>query len=302
MPKVIAVILSWNNGTDIIGCVESLGKAKRVPDEILVVDNFSTDGSFEIITGKLSDKCRIIRTEENLGYPGGMQVGAEYSLTHGADMIWFLNNDTIVGADTLAELLAAVERNGIMNLYSPKILHQPEKDRPYFAGYFMDVERGEFVDMRNAPSPQYGAAPTDLISDVVQGSCFLLPAQVMRKYGFMDCRYFAYFEEFDYSMRLARKGVKSFCVLSAVIHHKGEGSDDAECRSFHREYYRVRNQIRFWRRCCRWHQAARYIGRYAVKQIRLGKRRGFRDDLTRARMRAVWHGLIGKSGRCSDPR
>src|SRR5438270_13855713 len=48
-PRIVAIILNWNGWEDTIECVESLLRSARLPSQIVVVDNGSTDDSVERI-------------------------------------------------------------------------------------------------------------------------------------------------------------------------------------------------------------------------------------------------------------
>ena len=304
MYKTFAVVLNWNNADDTLRCVHSLRTAKNVPDEIIVVDNGSTDSSEFILRTQLRGICHIIQTGHNLGYAGGMRIGADYCLANNADLVWFLNNDTVVLPDTLSELLASVERNGLWCMYSPRILYLSDQNRVYFAGLYLDPVTGNFGVRPLSRPLEYGGDQSDLISDVIQGASFLVPACIIRELGFMDEDYFLYYEEYDYSFRLAQHGVKCICALSAVVLHKREGTSCSNPLVLDRirAYYRVRNQMLFWQRCCAPAQARRFIWRHILRQIKLLVRaKGFKDPTVWVRLVALWHGMIGESGRVYYP-
>lgn len=290
--RVTAIVLNWNGADRTASCVQALRSADTVPDSIIVVDNGSTDGSVAELRAQLPSACSLIENRRNLGYAGGMQQGLDHAMQEGADFFWFLNNDTIVDQETLHELLACLARQEERQcMVSPRILGTTGPHQIYFAGRRFNRKTGNFDLCTTAEEH------SDLPSQVIQGSCFLVPAEVIREHGFMDTSYFLYMEEYDYSFRLAREGVRCVCALSAVAFH---GMDHAEPEADGlgpvRTYYRVRNQIRFWRRWCgpldRW----RLVLAQAMLQARLARIRGFRDPLSQARVKAVWHGLIGKSG------
>ena len=88
--KISVVILNWNGMRDTIPCLESLDHA-----DVIVVDNGSTDDSVKAIKEKFP-RVVVIETGINLGYAGGNNVGIEYALKSGADLVLLLNNDTVV--------------------------------------------------------------------------------------------------------------------------------------------------------------------------------------------------------------
>ncbi|MDJ0510397.1 MAG: glycosyltransferase family 2 protein [Crocosphaera sp.] len=299
MPKVFAVILNWNNAKDTINCVNSLLSSDKIPEKIVVVDNGSTDDSEVVLKKNLPTKCSFIQTGQNKGYAGGMRVGADYCLDNGADLLWFLNNDTVILPNTLSELLASIDRNGLQYLYSPRILYLSHPDKVYFGGAYFNTETGIFDTTLKSGSPQYGVTKDDLISDVIQGASFIAPAKIVDELGFMDEDLFLYWEEFDYCFRLAQHGIKFICVLSAEMLHKKEGSPSSESFNLNkiRVYYRIRNRVIFWKRHLR-ENLKQYVKRELQQHIQwFVKRQGYKDPNIWVSLMGLWHGLIGKSGR-----
>lgn len=299
MFKIFAVILNWNNPQDTIACVQSLLSSKVIPHKIVVVDNGSTDNSEIILRNQLENQCSLLQTGENKGYAGGMLVGANYSRNNGADLVWFLNNDTVILPDTLSELLASIERNGLEYLYSPQILYLSDPNRVYFAGAYLNPETGMLEGKSKFRSPTYGVTQDDLISDVIQGASFIAPAKIIDQLGFMDEDFFLYWEEFDYSFRLAQQGIKFICVLSARMLHKKEGTPSSESFNLDRVrvYYRIRNRIIFWQRYFP-EKSKQFINRELREHIKwLIKRQGYKDPNLWVSFLGFWHGLVGKSGR-----
>jgi len=301
--KIFAVILNWNSANDTLECVDSLRAGDCVP-ECVVVDNASPDDSERVLRRRLDGVCAVVQTGENLGYAGGLRVGADYALERGADLLLFLNGDVVMQPYTLGKLAASVERNGPRCMVSPRVLYAADR-KPYFTGRYLDPVTGEVGLKRPAGPLSHGADRSDLASDVIQGTCFLMPAGLIRELGFMSEDFFLYFEEFDYSFRLAAAGVRCFCVLSALALHKFEGARSAEGAAMARlrTYYRIRNRILLWRRRCQRAQARAFTRRLAWEQVRLFVGAGRSTDPVKwVRLQAVWHGLTGKAGRVYTPR
>jgi hypothetical protein len=81
------------------------------------------------------------------------------------------------------------------------------------------------------------------------GTALLVPLSVVARYGWMDDDWFMYGEEIDYALRLRARGVASWLVPQARVHHAGSASTAAhplvaDCLA----YYHARNQIRWARR------------------------------------------------------
>src|SRR2546430_14666314 len=102
------VILNWN-GMDVTPrCLDSILRSSSPPDQIVVVDNASTDGSADHIRGRYPQVALIVN-DSNLGFAEGNNVGIRYLLERAFDLVLLLNNDTVVDPDCLRELKRAAE-------------------------------------------------------------------------------------------------------------------------------------------------------------------------------------------------
>ena len=89
MPSV--VIPNLNGAHFLEPCLESLARQTLPPDEVIVVDNGSTDGSVELVRERFPQIC-VLTFEENRGFAAAMNAGIAKA---GAELVAFLNNDAV---------------------------------------------------------------------------------------------------------------------------------------------------------------------------------------------------------------
>src|SRR3712207_3827073 len=94
-PHVAVVVLCWNGREDTLECLRSLERARWERLTPIVVDNGSTDGTLDAVRAGFPDAVTI-RSEENVGFADGNNIGMRAALDAGADYVLILNNDTIV--------------------------------------------------------------------------------------------------------------------------------------------------------------------------------------------------------------
>ena len=114
------VLVNWNGGEFTIPCVKSLYAGTLKPDQVVVIDNASQDGSPK----KILEECpgiKIIINESNRGFSGANNQGIEYLLENNFDYIWILNNDTVVAADCLQILAETAAGTSNASGFSAKI-------------------------------------------------------------------------------------------------------------------------------------------------------------------------------------
>ncbi len=102
--KIIAVVVTYNRLALLKECIAALFSQLRVPDEIIVINNSSTDGTGEW----LQTKNVTVVTQPNLGGSWGFYTGVKTAYQNGADWVWIMDDDTIAEKDCLQKLTDAV--------------------------------------------------------------------------------------------------------------------------------------------------------------------------------------------------
>ena len=130
--KLGIVVLNWNGLEVTPRCLESLYRSTHIPDEIVVVDNASRDGSPDLIRASFPN-ATIILNQHNLGFSGGCNVGIRHLLERNFDLILLLNNDAEVSPDCLEKLVDAAS---IMDAaaYTGTIYENADRSRVWYGG------------------------------------------------------------------------------------------------------------------------------------------------------------------------
>ena len=258
MLKIFVSIITFNNDTDTISCLQSLDKLQKINADldVIVIDNAS-DKPFTIPYDSIFNfKLQIIRNNDNLGFAAGHNIAIKYALTKGADYILILNNDTILDNKLLKNLPEEAELNKNAGIIVPKIYFErgfefhrekySEKDLGnilWFAGGFMDwaniVGKNRGVD--EIDKGQFDSTEE---SELATGCCMLINSKVFLKSGYFDERYFLYYEDSDFTMRIKENGFKVIYAPKAILWHKNAGSSGGS-GSLLQDYYISRNRLLF---------------------------------------------------------
>ena len=87
--KITAILPIFNEEKTVANVLSVLIKSKSL-NEIIVVDDASTDNSLDIIKSFQSDKLRIIHLEKNLGKSGAVKIAVKSTT---ADILFFCDGD-----------------------------------------------------------------------------------------------------------------------------------------------------------------------------------------------------------------
>ncbi len=217
-PKIFIIILNYNGKDVIKNCLTSVFKNDYPNFEVVMVDNNSTDGSFEFAKANFS-KADFIKNEENLGYAAGNNAGIRFALERMADFVLLLNNDTEVEKDFLTRLADAAEKDEKIGIASPVIFNGHTR-QVWFSGGKINWLTMKTIHSREVLSED--CRETSFVS----GCAALIRAAVFKEIGLLDEDFFLYWEDADFSLRARRAGFKNIAVVGSRVYHfeKSEGN------------------------------------------------------------------------------
>jgi len=239
-PNVFIIILNWNGLKDTLECLVSVSGLNYPNFEVVVVDNGSTDDPCELIAERFPQVITI-SNKENLGFSGGCNAGITYALNHKADYVWLLNNDTVVHADALLNLVAESEKDARIGIAGSKVYYHDSPRELWFAGSHIDWWHG-FTGHDGMGKIDVGQFDTVKDVDRVTGCSMLVKSEVCSTTGILDEKFFLYVEEVDWCVRAAKTGFRCVFVPSSAVYHKVSASaSKAGILSALFEYYNTRN-------------------------------------------------------------
>jgi GT2 family glycosyltransferase len=263
--KVAVLILNWNKSRLTLRAVQSvLASVSTAEVSVVVIDNRSSAEDRRILEQGLGREVVYIASPENLGYAAGNQLGVEWAMKQHADWVWILNNDAYVRPDTLELLIQGAERWPGEAVFSHTTLMAENPDRIHYSGSY-DPE--SVAD----PAFPYDRRKGLLLEEcqhelqdkpaTIFGHSLFIPGSILRKYGFMDTRFFLYFEETEYLWRLRKQGVETVYLAAPVCVHESTASQNDDTGKLRPEMERV---LKYYFERNKWH--------WLVKQGKIKKR------------------------------
>jgi GT2 family glycosyltransferase len=259
--RVWGVVLNWNGKDDTAACLESL-RALRVPADVewtrLVVDNGSSDGSLEALPKRFPE-VRFLAIGENLRWAGGNNRGLALARAEGADLVWLLNNDTVVDPEALGHLVDAVRSRPDGGLFGPTILSWDGAHvwsaggswSPWIGwGWHRGLGRAwRDADTGSGASARAGAGASPQAVGYLTGAALLVTRRCLETVGPLDEGYYLYGEDADWCVRARAAGFGCLYVPRAIVRHRVSGSSGAA--SPFKAYHRTRAGLRLAERHAR---------------------------------------------------
>lgn len=287
--RVAATLPTYNRREALREALTGLLSQSRPVDEVIVVDNASSDGSAEMMAAEFPS-VRVLRMDENTGPAGALAAGMQAAVAADHDWIWLFNDDDVPVPTALEVMLDATENLpddvGIVGC-----ARSDDDGGPLAPGLNWRH--------RHRPAPGFEAGGDAFPLDVVWMSCTLVSAALVRAIGVPRAEYFMMCEDLEYSLRARRAGWGVYAVprVLATARHLGSSGVSPPWRG----YYQTRNHLAM----AVAHRSPPEVGWWAVRTAKLcaGAVRGGDHVGERLRLRALgaWHGMRGVTGRRVEP-
>lgn len=281
-PLVYILTLNWNRRDDTLAFLQSCRMLHYPNTRLLVVDNGSTDDSLAAVRAQFP-RAETLATGRNLGFAAGANVGLRHALAHGAAYVFLANNDTLLAPDALTLLVEAAQQHAA-DLVSPVIYFAEPPERVWWLG-----GRRRSLTLEISRCVAQGAAPFEV--DFVTGCGMLISRRCLERVGLFDERFFMYYEDSDYCLRVRAAGLRVLAVPQAKMWHKVStsiGGSDSPSERYHMAVSSLqffRKHVRGWR----WLLVGPFRAGSAVKTLVRLLARG-RPDAARAYLRGLRDG------------
>ena len=224
------VVLHFERIALTAACCKSL-VAQDEPVRVIVVDNASPSHGEAELKGALPAGTEVLRLLENRGFGHGMNAGMREALRDaGTDSVLFLNNDTRCPPGLVAAMRSVLASDPSAGLVGCD-MEGAGGGASAPAGYRLGRVFGYPRPCRPGEEPDY-----------LQGSCLLLPRDVLEATGGFDEDFRFFFEDADLSLRVRRLGRRLAIAPGVRIFHYGSatiGSDDGRKAAWFRTGHRI---------------------------------------------------------------
>lgn len=195
MSKICSITVTYNRKELLKKNVEKLLNQTVKLDKIIIIDNFSSDGTKEYINDLVSNNKQVeyIRLSENLGGSAGFYEGIKRAYDDNMDFIWGMDDDAFPEADAIEELL--------------KVYKDINKECCLWSNCNND---NSMEDIKKVQEWMFVG--------------FFIPRTIIDKVGFPRNDFFIYHDDSEYSYRIIKSGYDIYKVKNSRVDH-GDMSD-----------------------------------------------------------------------------
>ena len=229
---ITLITLNYNDFESTTSFIENV-KNMECLDKILVVDNNSSDGSYDKLCIYKNDKIHVIKSDKNRGYGAGNNYGIKYAISHwNSDFIIISNPDVVFSENVVKKIIQCMIQNSDIAICSATMVDSKERiytnfasDLPKYSDLILSCFQG-IVQFRNkimhhSEYPSYSRIKDKDVfyTDVVPGSFFVARRTPMEDVGFFDEKTFLYYEENILAYKLKQNGYKEAILPSEKYYH-----------------------------------------------------------------------------------
>jgi len=217
--KIAIILVNWNQYELTKACIISIKNCNYIHYSIILVDNFSHDGSGVRLKKKFPDVI-FIKNNENKGFTGANNQALSYVLKQRYDYAMLLNNDTEVHPSFINSLLETFNKDESIGAVQPLILFWRKRELVWNYGGKFNKRSGRIITLNRGLNRSL--IKESKYTEWISGCCFMIKTELVKKVGLLDDFFFVYYEDADWSIRIKKAGYKlGLDSNSIVFHHEG---------------------------------------------------------------------------------
>lgn len=246
MSNVDIVIVTFNRLQKLTHTLECYDKQTMPFRNIIVVNNHSTDGTYEFLNDWKEIKSaygkHVIHLDRNTGGSGGFYEGQKYALTLEPDWVYISDDDAYPAENMMEEFYKAeADCNGLKMAAICSIVYYPD--------YSINVStRGRYsiqdklYNLVYAEENEY-KLPFFEINTLSYVGAFI-SANALREVGLVNPDFFIYQDDCEHSIRLSKYGkMRCYPKISVLHDEPRQQSAEAIQKGLWKEYYSSRNNL-----------------------------------------------------------
>lgn len=225
--SVSAVVLTYDGRRLLDVILPSLADQTQPAQEVIVVDNGSSDGTGEWLRAEWP-AVQVVSIPRNVGVAAALNRGVAAA---GCEYVALLNNDLELASDWIAEMAAGLDRHPDAASAACKLRSYDDRERLDGTGDVLtrrlvayrrgggELDEGQYDREQEILTPTAGAA--------------LYRASALALVGPFDESFWAYFEDVDWGLRAQLAGLRSWYLPRALAYHMGGATTGGDGNPFY---------------------------------------------------------------------
>lgn len=207
--SVDCVVVTFNRLDLLKECVEAIESQTYPIEHFFIIDNCSTDNTWEYLQSIKSEKIVPIHLEKNLGGAGGFNDGLKTFINKSdADYVWIMDDDTIPTSTALEKLIDKSNISSYLGFLCSNVRWQDNS-----------------VAVMNIPSPdkEWNKYSDQGVTKVESASfvSIMFPRNVVKKVGYPITDFFIWGDDVEYTLRITHDyHLDGFMVNDSLVEHK----------------------------------------------------------------------------------
>lgn len=237
--KIAAIIVTYNRINLLKKCVDSVRNQTYKVDEIIIINNSSTDGTLDWLN---EQKDITTITQENCGGAGGFHTGIKTAYEKDYDWIWCMDDDGYADENSLRKLIEfRIDKPCVLN---STVVSNVDNSKLSFFLFDREKKRG-YINLSDLVNKKF-----------IKGACFfngtLLHKQVIEKIKYPIKELYIHGDELEYYLRILKHNFEILTITDSLFYHPpavvriynfGIFYHYYNCVSPSKRYYRIRNLV-----------------------------------------------------------
>ncbi len=169
-------------------------------------------------------RCIFVKSAENMGFAVGNNFVFDVIKNAGFDYITLINNDTLLSDNTLSELFSAMEKHLEYGVMTGDIRYYDDPSKLWNAGgnFTFYGDKRYFSQRRIDRIKASGAEVIDC--EFLTGCFMCARTDILIEHGLFTDKFFFGEDDFNFSLRMKRAGIRLGVALKSVLYHKVSSS------------------------------------------------------------------------------